>query len=304
MYVFKEYLGRYFHMKDLGPLKYFLGIEVARGPLGISMCQRKYVLDILNETGLLGAKPVSFPLDQNHRLAISTSEILSDPEPYRRLVGHLIYLLATRPDITYSVHILSQFMHEPRRDHWDAALRLVRYLKNNPGQGILLHSNSELRLSGWCDSDWAGCPRTRKSLSGWIVQFDHSLVSWKTKRQQTISLSFAKAEYQALAVLTCELLWFKGLLSFLGVEHTTPMTAHSDSQSALQLVANDVFHERTKHIEVDCHFLRHHLSNRNIITRHVPTGDQLADIFTKALGKKEFHRFLLKLGIHDIYART
>ncbi|XP_019056437.1 PREDICTED: uncharacterized protein LOC109116096 [Tarenaya hassleriana] len=256
------------------------------------------------ETGLLGAKPSSFPLDQNHRLAISKSDVLPDPEPYRRLIGRLLYLLATRPDITYAVHTLSQFMQEPRVDHWDAALRVVRYLKRNPGQGILLRADSDLRLYGWCDSDWAGCPKTRKSLSGWIIQLGTSPISWKSKKQNTISLSSAEAEYRAMAVTTCELLWLKGLLHSLGVTHSEPMLLHCDSQAALHIAANDVFHDRTKHIEVACHFFRHHISSHAIVTRHVSTLQQLADIFTKALGKKEFDVFLAKLGIHNLYAPT
>jgi len=114
---FKDYLSSCFHMKDLGPLKYFLGIEVARNSTGIYICQRKYALDIIDETGLMGAKPASFPLEQNHQLALSTSPLLSDPQRYRRLIGRLIYLAVTRPDLAYCVHILALFMQEPREAH-------------------------------------------------------------------------------------------------------------------------------------------------------------------------------------------
>lgn len=148
---FKQYLSACFHMKDLGLLKYFLGIEVARSPEGILLCQRKYALDIIAETGLLGAKPASFPIEQNHMLALARGSLLSDPEQYRRLVGRLIYLSFTRPDLGYAVHILAQFMQAPRVEHWNAALRVVRYLKGSPGQGILLHSTCDLHLTGWCD---------------------------------------------------------------------------------------------------------------------------------------------------------
>ncbi|RVW82461.1 Retrovirus-related Pol polyprotein from transposon RE2 [Vitis vinifera] len=155
-----------FKMKDLGVLKYFLGIEVARSSAGLFLCQRKYTLDIVSEAGLLGAKPCGFLIEQNHRLGLANRELLSNPESYRILVGRLIYLAVTRPDLAYSVHILSQFMQEPRIEHWEAALRVVRYLKGTPGQGILLRADSDLSLQGWCDSDWAACPVTRRSLSG------------------------------------------------------------------------------------------------------------------------------------------
>lgn len=117
---FKNYLSSCFHMKDLGVLKYFLGIEVARNSEGIFLCQRKYTLDIISEVGLLAAKPANFPMEQNHKLSSSTSPFFTNVEQYRRLVGRLIYLAFTRPDLAYVVHILSQFLHEPRQDHWDA----------------------------------------------------------------------------------------------------------------------------------------------------------------------------------------
>lgn len=182
---FKSYLSKCFYMKDLGVLKYFLGIEVARNPNGIFLCQRKYSLDIISEVGLLGAKLAPFPIEQNHQLARASGDLLSNPEAYRRLVGRLIYLTVTYPDLAYSVHVLSQFLQAPRREHWEAALHVVRYLKGSPGQGILLQADSCLSLTGWCDSDWAACPLTRRSLTGWLVFLGHSPISWKTKKQHS-----------------------------------------------------------------------------------------------------------------------
>ena len=301
---FKSYLSHCFHMKDLGPLKYFLGIEVARSSAGLFLCQRKYTLDIISEIGLLGAKLVGFPMEQNHKLGLAYGIMLSDPEPFRRLVGRLIYLAVTRPDIAYSVHILSQFMQEPRTDHWDAALRVVRYLKGTPGQGILLRSDSDLSLQGWCDSDWAACPITRKSVTGWLVFLGHSPISWKTKKQNTVSRSSAEAEYRSMAAITCELKWLKGLLLSLGVHHPKAIRLFCDSQSALHIAKNPVFHERTKHIEVDCHFVRDAITSGLIHPSYVPTHTQLADIFTKPLGKQQFTFLLDKLGIFNPYAPT
>lgn len=207
---FKTYLSQCFHMKDLGISKYFLGIEVARSSLGIYLCQWKYVLDIVKETGLLGAKPATFPLDQNHRLALDESEMLTNVAAYRRLVGKLIYLSNTRPDLSYAIHILSQFMHKPRKGHWEAALRVVHYLKGTPGQGILLRAHTELKLTTWCDADWAACPLTRRSLTGWFIQLGDSPISWKTKKTPTVSLSLAESEYRAMAFTLKEILWLRG----------------------------------------------------------------------------------------------
>ncbi|GAA0164844.1 transmembrane signal receptor [Lithospermum erythrorhizon] len=253
---FKQYLNSCFHMKDLRVLKFFLGVEVARSEEGIFLSQRKYALDIISKAGLLGAKAVAFPMEQNQRLAGSTSAVLHDVDRYRRLVGGLLYLSFTRPDLSFAVHILSQFLHEPRQDHWSTALRVVKYLKGSPRQGILLSADCDLKLSGWCDSDCASCLITRQYVSGWIVFLGHSPVSWKSKKQETVSRSSAEAEYRSMALVTCELKWLKGLLACFRVDHTGSMELFCDSQSALHLAHNPVFHERTKHIEIDCHFLR------------------------------------------------
>ncbi|XP_019056182.1 PREDICTED: uncharacterized protein LOC109115948 [Nelumbo nucifera] len=158
---FKEYLHQCFRMKDLGPLKYFLWIEVARGLEGIFLSQRKYSLDIISECGFMGAKPTSVPIEQNHHLALAKSALMENPNRYRLLVGRLIYLTIIRPELCYCVHILAQFMQSPRQEHWDAALRVVHYMKGYLGQGLLYRSDSDLRLYAYCDSDWASCPLTR-----------------------------------------------------------------------------------------------------------------------------------------------
>jgi len=166
---FKDYLSRCFHMKDLGKLKYFLGIEVGRGEEEFVLSQRKYALDLVADAGLLGSKPVETPMEQRHRLSLDSSPFLKDAEKYRRLVGRLIYLSIIRPDISYSLHILSQFMKSPRELQWEAALRVVRYLKGTAGQGIVLSSKSDLRVSIYCDADWSACPVTRRSLSAYVA---------------------------------------------------------------------------------------------------------------------------------------
>ncbi|KAJ4760696.1 Retroelement pol polyprotein-like [Rhynchospora pubera] len=301
---FKQYLSSTFHMKDLGALKYFLGIEITRGPEGLFLCQRKYTLDILAESGLLGAKPAAFPIEQNHQLLNAIGPPMDDPERYRRIVGRLIYLTITRPELCYSVHVLAQFMQAPLQAHYDAAIRVLRYLKGNPGQGVVLRADSDLRLYAYCDSDWASCPLTRRSLTGYFVMLGQSPISWKTKKQHTVSRSSAEAEYRSMATTACELTWLKSLLQFLGVSHTQPMKLFCDSQAAIHIASNPVFHERTKHIEVDCHYVRDSIRAGHITTSHVRTTEQLADIFTKALGKRQFQYLLSKLGIRDLHAPT
>ena len=163
---FKSYLSDCFHMKDLGVLKYFLGVEVARNLDGLFLCQRKYALDILLEVGLLGAEPANAPLEQQLQLALADGKFLYDPKCYHRLVGRLLYPCFTRLELSYCVYVLSQFMQQPKEAHWDAALRVERYLNGNPGQGIFRQCDCDLHLHGWCDSDCAGCPLTRQPLTG------------------------------------------------------------------------------------------------------------------------------------------
>jgi hypothetical protein len=308
---FKAYLNKCFRIKDLGSLKYFLGIEVAHSPSGIFLCQRKYTLDILTECGMLGARPSPFPMEQQHKLTDDSGKPRTDPgKPianpgqYRRLVGRLVYLTITRPELCYSVHILSQFLQDPREKHWDAVMRVLRYLKGNPGQGTYLQCPSDLQLRAYCDSDYADCPTTRQSITGYFITLGGCPVSWKTKKQTTVSRSSAEAEYRAMASTTCELLWLRGLITSLGIPHTQSMELYCDNKAALYIAANPVFHERTKHIEIDCHFIRQHIQSKAIATAHIPTTEQPADIFTKALGRDQFHFLLRKLGVLDIHAPT
>ena len=231
-------------------------------------------------------------------------DLLKDPGHYRKLVGRLIYLTISRPDITYFVHVLSRFMHQPCKLHMEVALRVVRYLKNAPDQGLFFSSNSDFRLLAYCDSDWPGFPITRRSTTGYCVFLGPSLVSWRSKRQKTVSLSSAEAEYRAITGACCELTWLRYLLKDLGVLHPEPALLYYDNKAALHIAANPVFHERTRHIEMDCHYIRNKIQDGSVATRFVNSAHQLADVLTKPLGKDVFTSMIFKLGVWDIHSPT
>jgi len=277
---------------------------VAHGSKGPFLSQRKYALEIVDECGLLGAKPSDFPMEENHKLALATGTHLDDARSYRRLVSRLIYLTITRPDLCYAVHILSQFMQAPREEHMNAARRVLRYIKGSPDCGLVIHAHSDLQLIGYCDSDWGACPITRRSLIGYLVTLGDSPISWKTKKQTTVSRSSAEAEYRSMAVVTSELVWLKSLLTSFGIFHTQAMHLFCDNQAALHIAKNPVFHERTKHIEIDCHFVRERYHSGELDLSYIPSKMQPADIFTKALGTRQFQYLRSKLGMVNLHAPT
>lgn len=239
----KLMLSNTFNMKDLGDVHYFLGLEISRASFGFFVSQKKYTVDLLAEFEMNNTSPLKLPMDIHLRLKADTGTFLKDPHPYQRLLGKMIYLTITRPDICFSVNVLTQFMQHPTTTHMEAALKLLRYVKNNPGQGILLASKSAAVLKGYCDSDWATCPMSRRSTTGYCVLLGQSPVSWKTKKQSVVARSTAEAEYRSMAVVTCEITWLSSLLKDMGLYNLPSTVLHCDNQAALAMAANPVLNE-------------------------------------------------------------
>ena len=205
-----------FEMKDLGNLKYFLGIQVLRSKKGIFINQKKYILDLLAETGMIDCKPAETPIIVNHGLQTEQGGEMAEKERYQKLMGKLIYLAHTRPDISYAVGVVSRFMHCPQVKHMEAVMRILRYLKGTSNRGVLFRNNGHLNLMAYTDADWAGDKDSRKSTSGYFTLVGGNLVTWRSKKQNVVALSSAEAEFRGIAKGVTEILWLRKLLCELG----------------------------------------------------------------------------------------
>ncbi|XP_051229419.1 uncharacterized mitochondrial protein AtMg00810-like [Lolium perenne] len=200
-----------FALKDLGPLHYFLGIEVVRRADGFFLHQRKYAHELLERAGMLNCNPAPTPVDTKAKLSASDGSLASDTPFYRSIVGALQYLTLTRPELQYAVQQVCLHMHAPQDAHWVAVKRILRYVCGTMGYGLSLHASpsTSTDLVAYSDADWAGCPDTRRSTSGYCVYLGSSLVSWSSKRQPTVSRSSAEAEYRAVANAVAECTWLR-----------------------------------------------------------------------------------------------
>ncbi|KAL0641288.1 hypothetical protein Bca4012_103020 [Brassica carinata] len=303
----KEFIKSMFEIKDLGEMKYFLGIEICRSKEGLFMSQRKYTLDLLKGAGAYGGKTARMPMEDGYKVPregeIEDSKPYQDPKLYRKLVGKLIYLTITRPDICFAVNQVSQHMQVSKEHHWRMVERILMYLNGSPDQGVWMGCNGSSEVVGYCDADWAGDRTDRRSTTGYCTFIGGNLVTWKSKKQKVVSCSSAEAEYRAMLKLTNELVWIKGILKHLEIDQATPMTMHCDNQAAIHIASNSVFHERTKHIEVDCHKVRQMIILGVILPCYTRSEDQLADVFTKAARQKTMESIHIRLGLIDLGKR-
>ncbi|XP_057425882.1 secreted RxLR effector protein 161-like [Lotus japonicus] len=222
-----------------------MSLEITRSKEGIFLKHRKYTLSLLENTGFLGAQPAALPMQPDLKLNSTDGDLLPDVTQYRRLVGRFLYLTLSRPNITLCVQKLSQFLTQPRAPHLDVVHHLLRYLKGTPGQRVLFTSTSSLKLHAFSDADWATCPDTRRSTTGFCVFLGESLVSWKSKKQTTVRKSSAESEYRALAEVTSEVTWLQLLLVVFQI-NTGSIAVYCDNQAVIHISSNPQFHERTK----------------------------------------------------------
>ncbi|KAM3405620.1 hypothetical protein ACQJBY_008243 [Aegilops geniculata] len=279
-----------FAVKDLGALHFFLGLEVSRSSAGLTLTQKKYSLDLLRRAGMLKSKHAITPMSATDRLSALDGDLLSsdDATEYRSLVGGLQYLTITRPDVSYAVNRVCQYLHAPRTSHWSAVKRILRYICSTASYGLLLQPAPSYEISAFSDADWAGCPDDRRSTGGYAVFLGPNLIAWNARKQATVSRSSTEAEYKAIADATAEIIWVQSLLGELRIPPTRSPVLWCDNIGATYLSSNPVFHARTKHIEVDYHFVRERVGQKLLSIKFISSKDQLADIFTKPLPQPQF----------------
>ena len=286
-----------FEMKNLGEIGCFLGLEVKKTCQGFFISQKSYAKNLLERFGMGESNGIATPMEPYLKLNKEEGELLKDERRFRQLVGSLIYLTTTRPEIAFPVSIISQFMQSPRTPHLDAAKRILRYVKYSLDYGLLYKRSSDFMLRGYTDADWAGDTNDRRSTSSYCFSTGSAMISWCSKKQSTVALSSTEAEYMAATIATQECIWLKRLIGDIYCEVDYAVPIECDNESAIRLASNPIFHGRTKHIEIHHHFVREKVLNQEVELKGVHTSNQVADIFTKALAKSKFESFRAALGV-------
>ncbi|RZC09046.1 Retrovirus-related Pol polyprotein from transposon RE2 [Glycine soja] len=293
-------LNSKFAMKDLGPLSYFLGIAITQHVGSLLLSQKKYANKIIEHACMSSCKPCPTPVDTKPKLSAKTSTPYEDPTHYRSPVKALQYLTFTRPGISYVVQQICLFMHNPMDDHMHALRRILHYAQGTLHFGLHLYPASTTSLISYTNADWGGCPNTRKSTSGYCVFLGDNLLSWSSKRQPILSCSSAEVEYRGVANVVSESCWLRNLLLELHCPVHTVTLVYYDNVSVIYLFENPFQHHRTKHIEMDIHFVREKVSRGQVRILHVPSRYQIADIFTK----KDFFGVISRFQGQSLHTTT
>jgi hypothetical protein len=285
-------------MSMMGELKYFLGFQIKQLQEGTFISQTKYIQYKLKKFGMKDGKPIKTPMGINGHLDLDTGGKSVDQKVYWSMIGSLLYLCASRPNIILSVCMCARFQVDPKEVHLRVVKRIMRYLVCTPNFGLWYPKGSTFDLIGYSDDDWVGCKIDRKSISGTCQFLGRSLVSWASKKQNSVALSTAEAEYIAAGHCCVQLLWMRQTLRYYGYK-LSKVHVLCDNESAIRMADNPVEHSRTKHIDIRYHFLRDHQQRGDIEIAYVNTKNQLADIFTKPLDEKTFSQLRNELNILD-----
>ncbi|GKA37672.1 retrovirus-related pol polyprotein from transposon TNT 1-94 [Tanacetum coccineum] len=292
--LFAKIMCSKFKMSMMGKISFFLGLQISQSPRGIFINQSKYALESLKKYGFESCDPVDTPMVEKSKLDEDKEGKAVDPSHYRGMIGTLLYLTASRPDLQFAICMCARYQARPTEKHLNAVKRIFRYLKGTVHRGLWYPKDSSIALTAFADADHAGCQDTRRSTSGSIQLLGDRLVSWSSKRQKSAAISSTEAEYIALSGCCAQVLWMRSQLTDYGFGfNKIPM--YCDNKSAIALCCNNVQHSRSKHIDIRFHFIKEHVENGVIELYFVNTEYQLADIFTKALGRERIEFLINKL---------
>ncbi|GAU42103.1 hypothetical protein TSUD_134870 [Trifolium subterraneum] len=293
---FVQQMQSEFEMSLVGELTYFLGLQVKQMENTIFVSQSKYAKNIVKKFGMDGGNHKRTPAATHLKLTKDETGIDVDQSLYRSMIGSLLYLTASRPDITFAVGVCARYQAQPKMSHLVQVKRILKSVNGTCDYGILYCHSENSTLVGYCDADWAGSADDRKSTSCACFFLGNNLISWFSKKQNSVSLSTAEAEYIAAGSSCSQLLWMKQMLKEYNVEQDV-MTLYCDNLSAINISKNPIQHSRTKHIDIRHHFIRDLVEDKIVTLEHIGTEDQLADIFSKALDAVQFEKLRGKLGI-------
>lgn len=294
---FKQSMMREFEMSDLGRMKYFLGIEVLQLSDGIFIGQQKYAMDVLRRFGMEESNEVLNPIVPGFKISRDENGIEVDAIFYKQIVGSLMYLTTTRPDLMYSVSLISIYMTQPTELHLMAAKRVLRYVKGTLNFGVFYKKEGNKDLAAFTYSDYAGCLEDRKSTSGYVFLLSSGAVAWSSKKQPIVTLSTTEVEFVAAAACACQSVWMKRILKKLGHEGGECTTIFCDNSSTIKLSKNPVLHGRSKHIDVCFHFLRDLTKEGAVQLVHCGTQEHVAYVLTKPLKLDLFRKLRGLLGV-------
>ncbi|KAH9793969.1 Integrase catalytic domain-containing protein [Citrus sinensis] len=294
---FKQEMMEIFEMTDLELMTFFLGMEIKQNENEVFICQKKYAREILKKFKLEECKEMSTPMNSKEKLCKEDGTEKVDQAYFRSLIGCLMYLTATRPDILNAVSILSRFMHCASEWHLKAAKRVLRYVKGTCNFGIKFTRSKEFKLFGYSDSDWGGSIDDMKSTSGYCFTLGYGVFSWSWKKQEIVAQSTAEAEFVAATAAVNQALWLRKILIVLNLEQEESTEILVDNQAAITISQNPVFHGKTKHFNIKLFFLREVQKNGVVSLVYCKTEDQVADVFTKPLPVSKFEFFRTKLGV-------
>ena len=293
-----------FDMTNLGNASYYLGVEITRTQSGTFLSQQNYARSILEEFGLTECNPLSVPLQEALKLRLWVEADMVDAGHYRKLVGKLIYLTNTRPDIKFAVGALSRYMASPREPHLQAAKQVLRYIRGTLDFGILYIKGESSVIFGFTDSDWGTDPDDSKSISAYIFQSAGGPVTWCSRKQDMVATSSTDAETRAVAEGIREAIWIRTLIQRIEGREIELLAIYCDNQGTLKSSRNPIASKNSKHYEIPKHYIRENVLTGVVELFYVITHDQIADILTKALGRSKFHHFRKLMGVMSLKDAT